>query len=112
MEANYYDVTLSVILCGDTTSVFETVKVGEPVGIEEINNNQVKVYPNPATTSLTFAYDTKKKDTLFLYNSLGQLVKTIQLNPSTNTQTISTVDFAEGIYYWQMRNESGKLMIQ
>lgn len=110
-EANFYNVTLSVILCGDTTSVFETVKVGEPVGIEAINNNQAKVYPNPATTSITFEYDIEQEEILFLYNSLGQQVKESELDPSSNTQTISTESFMEGIYYWQLANQTGKLII-
>jgi len=111
-EANFYDVTLSVILCGDTTSVFETVKVGEPVGIEHIENGLVKVYPNPATTSVTFSYNIEKQETIFLYNALGQLITEIVLNPSSNSQTVSTENFVGGIYYWQLGEVNGKLIIQ
>ena len=111
-NANFYDVTLSVILCGDTTSVFETVKVGEPVGIEQINNNKVNFYPNPATTTVTFEYNQlERREQLSIYNSLGQLIQVVELNPSSNTKTISTQEFRSGIYYWQLGQASGKLSV-
>jgi len=111
-EANYYDVTLSVILCGDTTSVFETVKVGEPVGIEMVNNNEVSIYPNPATTSVTITYKIDKRETFFLYNTMGQLLKEVELDQLSNSQIIATEFFVEGIYYWRLENKNGKLLIR
>lgn len=110
-EANYYDITLSVFLCGDTTSVLETVKVGEPVGIEIVNNYEVKVYPNPATTSLTFEYVIENAETLFLYNALGQVIQEIELKPSLNSRKIATANFIEGVYYWQLGEKRGKVLV-
>jgi len=112
-EANYYDVTLSVILCGDTTSVFETVKVGEPVGIETIDENTVRIHPNPTTNSLTIEYHTdNNEETLLLYNALGQLVHEVLLPPASNSQIIDVADFVAGVYYWRLGRLNGKLVKQ
>jgi len=72
---------------------------------------EVKIFPNPATTTLTVAYNIEKQETVFVYNSLGQLVKTVLLNPSSKSQTISTESFVEGIYYCQLGNQNEKLII-
>jgi len=48
---------------------------------------------------------------LSIYNSLGQLIQVVELNPSSNTETISTQEFRSGIYYWQLGQESGKLSV-
>ena len=75
------------------------------------NSENILVYPNPATTSVTFAYNIEKQETVFLYNSLGQLIQEIELSPSSNSQTIATANFSAGIYYWQLGNQNGKLVV-
>jgi len=42
---------------------------------------------------------------------LGQLIQEIPLSPSSDSQKISTESFTEGIYYWQLANQNGKLIL-
>jgi len=80
-------------------------------GLYFTNLASIQAYPNPATTSVTFSYQIEKQETIFLYNALGQLIQEIPLSPSSDSQKISTESFTEGIYYWQLSNQNGKLII-
>jgi len=88
------------------------VIVDSETSTSTVNNFEIKVYPNPATTSLTFVYDIDKRETLFVYNSLGQLVKELEIIPTANSQNINTSNFVDGVYYWQMGDEFGKVVVQ
>ena len=111
-EANYYNITLSSIICGDTLTELKTIAIGEPTGLNSSIIRQIKVYPNPATTTITFDYlILETNEILFLYNSLGQLIQEIELMAEANRKTISTENISEGIYYWHLGNASGKFVI-
>jgi hypothetical protein len=94
------------------------------VGIVEntILNNQVVVYPNPATDQLTIQYPLGfKKYNLMLFDALGQMVYSEQLNGDglnggTSTKQIDISNFAKGIYIVSLQTEYGstfkRLVIQ
>jgi len=65
------------------------------VGISSSNNNQPKIYPNPANETITIAQQGLKR--VEVYSSSLMLVKT--LNISGNKQLIDIVDLAPGLYF-------------
>ncbi|RMG94082.1 MAG: T9SS C-terminal target domain-containing protein [Chloroflexi bacterium] len=70
---------------------------------EPAAGSRVAVYPNPAENDITFEifpYKNEKK-TLTIYNATGQIIKTLQTDE--NVITIDTKDFAEGLYFYQVR---------
>jgi hypothetical protein len=65
------------------------------------NNSRETIFPNPFSTQLTFTLSDKEPTTLSLYNFLGQQ---ILQQAFTNSASINTGAFAEGIYFYELRN--------
>jgi len=71
-------------------------------GIEEHETELVSIYPNPAQTSLTIDMinNVPKDIKIYMYNSLGTLVKTINNKAfNANKTEILLNDFSSGVYY-------------
>jgi V8-like Glu-specific endopeptidase len=92
------------------TTVFGAYKEDcsiEWVGVEEIEFSDLGVYPNPATSEVT--YDLSNNFDLQLvsiYNSQGQLVK--QVSTTQNFGQIQVQSFAEGLYFLTFTTKSGQ----
>ncbi len=72
----------------------------QTVGIKnnKSDNGDITIYPNPNNGVFTlFAPKAKRGDKAFIYNYLGQTVKTIVLKDAK--ETINTEDLKSGIYY-------------
>lgn len=85
-------------------------------GVAAIKNDvYLKVYPNPAKTSITIAQTLLKEGQLTIYDMQGKVVKQEQL--SENLQTISTEKLDNGIYFYRYTDStlttrsSGKIII-
>jgi hypothetical protein len=89
------------------------------MGIQAQNfKNPISITPNPAGNVVYINYDSKEnqKAEFTLFNSLSQAVKTINLLSSAETQSISTDNLPDGIYFWQLKSNdqnisNGKLVI-
>ena len=71
----------------------------------------VHFYPNPATSIITFEDFSKKYDknyTIQLFNFLGRKVYEFSLADQKNIVNLS--DFFRGIYIFQLRDPSGKIV--
>src|SRR5664279_2586518 len=71
----------------------------------------VHFYPNPATSFITFDDFSKKYDknyTIQLFNFLGKKVFEFSLGDQKNIVNLS--DFFRGIYIFQLRDPSGKIL--
>jgi len=89
-------------------------RLGNALGIEEPsvkNENRVILsqnYPNPVTNTTSIAYQLSSgsKVRLSVYNSFGNLV-TILVDefkaPGNHSVNLNTTDFANGIYFYQIR---------
>ncbi|MHB8261161.1 MAG: T9SS type A sorting domain-containing protein [Bacteroidia bacterium] len=72
-------------------------------GIEQfVNSNEVSIYPNPASTSLTLTLSKGEgtKATIYMYDMLGKLVKQSTYSPPSEGQgeAFDISDLAEGVY--------------
>ncbi|MBL7932305.1 MAG: T9SS type A sorting domain-containing protein, partial [Bacteroidia bacterium] len=67
---------------------------------ENIPNKSIRFYPNPASTNLTIESDSKTA--IKIYNSLGQFVSRLELNPGKNE--MSTVSLSNGLYFFKTEN--------
>ena len=77
----------------------------------ETNDRIIKLYPNPATTYITFDLQkaNEKGVSIQVYNFLG---KKMYENQSVTTEKV-TVDLAEfnrGVYIYHLRDLSGKII--
>lgn len=94
------------------------------IGIVEntILNEQVVIYPNPATEQLTIQYPLGfKVYNLMIFDAVGQMVHNEQLNGDginggTSTKLIDVGSFAKGVYIVSLQTEYGstykRLVIQ
>ena len=70
----------------------------------------LKLYPNPATTYITFDLQKgyQKGMTITVFNFLGKkIVETPNVNEKT---TLSVTDFNRGIYIYYLSDQSGKVL--
>lgn len=100
---------------GNSSDVFVAkLNFSIPTNQVELNFIKVNVFPNPFTYQLTFKLTDKEHTTVSLYNFLGQQV----LQQSfTNLKTIITEQLADGIYFYELRNDkrlvkNGKVLKQ
>jgi hypothetical protein len=72
------------------------------VEFEQINNDDISIYPNPTTDALTikFPENWEGETVISVLNGLGQVVKVI----NEPTQTFSVIDLPTGIYNLQVTN--------
>ena len=70
----------------------------------------VKFYPNPATSAITFDFQSgyDKNYNLQIYNFIGKKVQEItNITPKT---TVNLNDFYRGIYIFQLKDKNGKVI--
>ncbi len=67
----------------------------------EANTSSLKVFPNPFSNQLTFTLSDNEQATIILYDFLSRQI--IQ-KPITNSTTINTELFEDGIYFYQIIN--------
>ncbi len=82
------------------------------VGIENIvgKEDQLLLYPNPASKVLNICISDNKNENLEIYNVSGQCVMKTKLKSTINKIDIS--DFQNGIYIVKYQNQYKKLIIQ
>lgn len=78
--------------------------------IEQNNELNAKVYPNPANSLLTIEVNlpSGQMDEICIYNSLGEKVVCEELEQ--NLTTLSTNNLSSGIYYYRITNIKGALI--
>jgi len=69
-----------------------TLKVTEALATGETSFNRVQLYPNPVKDVLTVSSN-KKVNSISIYNTAGQLVKTVQ-----NANTVNMNNLSAGVY--------------
>lgn len=71
----------------------------------------VKFYPNPATTQITFDFQTKslKNFSFQVYNFIGK--KVFELNSIQSAKsTVDLSNYFRGLYIFQLKDGSGKIV--
>jgi Secretion system C-terminal sorting domain len=78
--------------------IFQAITVNACLGINEtlVGGSEITVFPNPNNGSFTLKIKEGMK--LSLFNSIGQLVKIISEDESSNTE-ISVSNLDNGIYF-------------
>ncbi len=81
----------------------EDYTIIEEVGYKK--QNYFKLYPNPATDIINVSIDksVKEKVSISVYNINGTLIKSLPTNYPNKTISISTKDFAPGIYFCEVK---------
>ncbi len=91
----------------DSLSVWVIISAGPTVGTIEVNVREDAVYPNPAKNQITV--DAPRGGTFQLYNALGSLVRSENLNSGKNS--IYVDDLSNGVYLYSVDGTSFKRLI-
>lgn len=96
------------IFDNDTTvSSKKQIQVCGPTGIKTFSNATLpSIFPHPFSTQLTIQFASNEQTSIFIYDSLGQL---ILHQTFTNTTTINTESLANGIYFYELRSNKGTI---
>ena len=82
-------------------------EVTHGVGIEEVSENSILIFPNPASNNATVALSLSESDdvTIEVVNTLGQqvFVQTAKMNAGPNTVQIPVEKLITGMYYVNIR---------
>jgi hypothetical protein len=110
--------TLSVSVTPTTTTLYTfnaacsagaasvTVVVNTCTGIEELTENQIRLFPNPSEGNVTIALNSASLSESFsveIYDAIGKLVATHKLNTETNIN-ISSLD--GGVYLFKIKKNN------
>ncbi len=80
------------------------------VGIDEnMQNGTLTLFPNPIKDELT-VYGTNLKGTLKVLDVLGQIIYQAEIKSSTNSFTINTASWKEGVYLVEWQSEAKRLV--
>jgi len=96
--------------CGSGINATGTITVNTCVGIDEVLDNGIKIFPNPVNKLLTVQTFNSTVSQIKMINVLGELM----INLSTinaSTSTIKVEGFAKGIYFIQLFNNEGKVIL-
>jgi hypothetical protein len=91
----------------DSLSVWVQISAGPTMGTVDVQIAADKVYPNPARNFITV--ETAASGQLYIYNALGALVKTKNLNPGKNA--VSVAELSNGVYLYSIDGASFKKLI-
>ena len=80
------------------------------------NINSIEVYPNPASTVVIIAYQSKSDGYFKLFNSYGEIVLSTILSKDITKAQLQIKDVANGLYHYEvefqnMKKTIGKLTI-
>ena len=86
----------------------------ETLSINNITEAKLSVYPNPFTDKVTIAYDLKTSSdvSVLIYDINGRIIKNIQKanqKSGINQLTIETRDLKTGIYFYNLKSNSGQI---
>ena len=97
---------------GDYSEAFE-VMVYDYTGIDEVNGNNIEVYPNPSNGQFNITLSTAQETSyeLTLVNALGVMVlnKSIEVN-GMHSESMDVSNLSEGVYYLYMRNNENSII--
>ena len=102
--------TVDVLLKPGEYRIFSTREFAHPnistVGVEDVVNPAVAIYPNPVRSNLTIR-DSKIK-TAEVYNQQGKLIEKVEFTQGNQQQTINIDNLKPGLYFLKTNSVEGK----
>ena len=105
MPSGTYTYTVTEVCEDGHESENSNVSVGVETGIGENESINVTVYPNPTAGDVNVSCENISK--VVVYNSLGQVVKMIDINDVVDNVVITTAELHSGVYIFNITNRDG-----
>ncbi len=105
-----FEVCLQVTYLGtdaNTENNTTCVSITRTTGLDEISNNIVSIYPNPARNQITLV--NAENTNVIIFNLLGEIVASI--DNASASQTIDISELTEGTYFVKVKTEVIKINI-
>ncbi|MFB6305380.1 MAG: PKD domain-containing protein, partial [Flavobacteriales bacterium] len=100
--------------CSDSKS--ETIEVVDPnsiVKVQKMPKNSINVYPNPSKGVVNVELKNKKRyESIEIVNTLGENVKTININKKERIHNLALSNNIEGLYFMKIYDGKGKAIIK
>lgn len=82
------------------------ITVDTCTGINEVASNEnISLFPNPATTNLSVIANAAKQSIISIFNTQGQLIKTLTVNGTKTNIDVS--DLSYGVYMVRVKTDKG-----
>lgn len=98
LTSGTYTIQLTANKCGISDTTFQTVNITITLGVSEINQTNLNIYPNPVSTTLNLERDLPNEITYIIVSVTGQVLQKGIINNSE----INVSSFPEGIYFLQL----------
>jgi hypothetical protein len=76
-----------------------------PLGVEDFSLNATKIFPVPSSKGIFTVQSKTGIDKIDIYSQAGAFVKTINVNPSSNTN-VSIDGLSAGVYLIELKNDT------
>lgn len=83
----------------------------KPTAIAELNDNEIRIYPNPASTEIKITSKHNSEADVKIYDMTGRCVKEVHIS-NINDATINISDIKTGIYFIDVNGKIEKLVIE
>jgi len=82
---------------------------GLPNGVNEISQtHNTLVYPNPATSQISFRYSSQNAQNIFVYDITGRVIG--QTEMINGLATLNTSSYSSGMYFYHVTDKSGNVL--
>lgn len=88
----------------DTNGCHTNLHFGPYTAVASVAKETINIYPNPFSNQLIVNLTSNRQTKISLYSFLGQLV---MQQTFTNSTVINTEQLADGIYFYELRNDRG-----
>ena len=85
------------------------------MGVSETTaNDQISLYPNPASDfiNINFGTQTKQTSTLKIFTNTGQQIVSKTIAPNTNHVEINVANLSTGFYFLQIDSGNGNVLVK
>jgi hypothetical protein len=91
---------------------FELEYYGQITNINEFDNTEVKVYPNPATSfvNVDVTSEETQQFNVKMVDMMGKTVYVDQFISGSDPYTINVNNFAKGVYFLHLNSENGQMV--
>jgi hypothetical protein len=103
--ADEVEVLIAQIAFGSNATVSSNCTLGN----QDVSSNQMTLTPNPTTGILNVNFETGTNfNEIKIYNTLGQLVKTLAVSELSSSSSIDVSDLKTGTYFMEISSNYGK----
>ncbi len=104
---NTDEVFITIVSDNDSLCVLTSELLTCPNSLNEVEEDDITIYPNPADQSITLELQVVENGSIEVTDLAGRTVYTIEVDASNAVQNISTADWENGVYQVRFVHSKG-----